>query len=89
MKRPYSIQPRVKPENRLLTFRARTRHKIPWTDQEVAFLEQWWYQKGPAYCAAYLHRSYEDVHNVAVNELGLKDPEKLLDKEYRRVKAKA
>ena len=66
---------------------ARSRRKIPWSQEELSFLEKWWYEKGDIWVACELHRTWEDCRNVALNTLGLRDSEKLLDKEYRRVKA--
>ena len=83
--RPHYFERFQKEQNKLLVFEGRTKHKVQWDQKELTFLEEHWYQKGPYYCAAYLHRSYQDVRKVALEVLHLKDVELLLDKEYRRV----
>ena len=83
--RPHYYKNLQREKDKSEVFEGRTAHKVPWTQKELEFLEKWWYQKGPAYCAAYLHRTYQDVRKVALEVLHLKDVELLLDKEYRRV----
>jgi len=74
-----------KEKDKLKVYGARTFHNVLWDQKELTFLEEHWYQEGPYYCAAHLHRTYQDVRKAALEVLHLKDPEVLLDKEYRRV----
>jgi len=57
---------------------AKTRRKIPWSEEELEYLQRWWYEMDPWRIAFNIYRTEEDVRRVA-KKLGLRDPEKMWD----------
>ena len=55
----------------------------PWAPEELLYLERSWWTEDKYWIAYKLRRRVADVSKTAMT-LGLKDPERLIDKEFRR-----